>query len=183
VIATSPHSSLNRNICTANPPRQSPRRHLNPQWFTRSSYGAGSVSPTTSHVHPGPRSPSDGLYQALLRDYGSSALRCARSSTRSPSGSTPSTPASVAASATGSPVLSNANSDSLPTDETHYWRSEHGGRSVRKLPETCKCAGTLEQGQAYEGQRKQMVVLWRTCVACTKASKPETPSSTNLSVG
>lgn len=75
---------------------------------------------------------TDGMHQALLQGYGSWELRCARSSTRSLSGSTPSTLVSAAASATGSPALSNDNFDSWPTDETPYSRSEHEGRSARR---------------------------------------------------
>jgi hypothetical protein len=105
-----------------------------PQWFTRCFSGAASVTPTTS-AHHRTHANSCCSPQALPHDYGSSASKCARSSTRNLSGCTPSSPASVAALATGSRALSTANSGSWPTDETSCWRSEHGGRSAKRLQE------------------------------------------------
>jgi hypothetical protein len=102
-----------------------------PQWSTRSSSGAGSVRLSL----PGyARYSTDDMHQALPRDYGNSALRCAPFSARNPSGFTPFSPALAAASATGSQAWSSDSSGSLPTNETNYSRSAHGGRSVMRWP-------------------------------------------------
>jgi hypothetical protein len=86
--------------------------------------------PTTSADHGRPT--DSHRPQASLHGYGNSELRSAPSSTRNRFGSTPSTPASELALATGLPVSSSDNSDSSPTDETTCWLSERGQRRARK---------------------------------------------------
>lgn len=103
------------------------------QWFTRFSSGAVSVN-ISPPLRALPEHPTDahGVNQVSAFGYGSSALRCALSSTASPFGSTPSLQASVAASDTGSWALSSDSGGCLPTDEMPCSRSAPGGRSARK---------------------------------------------------
>ena len=104
-----------------------------PQWFTRSCSGAASVTLPASPRTARHDANSCCSAQVSPHDCGSSALRCARSSTRNLSGSTPSTPASAAALATGSWAWSTGSSGFWPTDETNCSRSGHGGRSAKTL--------------------------------------------------
>jgi hypothetical protein len=119
-----------------------------PQWSTRSSSGAASVMPSTSSHTARALANGSVTLQASRPDYGSSALKCARSSTRNRSGSTPSSPELVAALATGLRASSNANSDSLPTDETNCLKSAHGGRSAKRPLVQLKAStsGSAERG-------------------------------------
>jgi hypothetical protein len=134
----------------------------NSQWSTKSSSGAASVMPSIA-PHTARASANDGPpLQALLHDYGSLALRCARSSTRNRSGSTPSTLELVAALVTGSWAWSTANSDSSPTDETNCSRSGHEGRSAKRLllPRSISCI-PFEHVERLAGTRGVGNMTWR----------------------
>lgn len=110
-----------------------------PPWCTRSFSGAGSVKLSLSlHRCVLCRPPADIVvsYQASPHDYGNSASRCARSSTRSLSGYTPSLPALAAALATGSWAWSSDSSDCWPTEETLFLRSERDEGNAKGPPGT-----------------------------------------------
>lgn len=146
---TSSHPSTTRRTrphrTTSQPPLPTPphcspvrnRTHTRLHAFTMvhkvlfwSGFGNSSTTSAISIEYPTNRGCSS---QASLPEYGSSALKCDRSSTKNRSGSTPSMPALAAALATGSWVLSSDNSDSSPTDETHCSKSEHEGRNATRL--------------------------------------------------
>jgi hypothetical protein len=104
-----------------------------PPWFTKCSSGADSVNTSPPRTTAAARhSNTNAGTQALAYDYGSSASKCARSSTRNPSGSTPSTPPSAAASGTGSWASSTDSIRCCLTAGTRCWRSGPGGRSARR---------------------------------------------------
>jgi hypothetical protein len=112
-----PHSLQAVNCTREHQHRHTHHPHTSP-WSTRSSSGAVSVMPSPPTHTASLLANHHGLSQASPHDYGSSALRCARSSTRSRSGSTLCTPELVAALDTGSWAWNTASSGCWPTDGT-----------------------------------------------------------------
>ena len=101
------HTRSRRSLNRAEPPTSrrfnSPESPTNqPQWSPRSSSGAASVNPPIPPSgRPGPIPGSNTAPQASSPAGGRWASRCAPSSTRSPSGCTPSTWPAAAPSDTG----------------------------------------------------------------------------------
>jgi hypothetical protein len=148
-----------------------------PPWFTKCSSGADSVNPSPPRITTAAsrdRHTNAGT-QASACDYGSLASKCARSSTKNPSGSTPSTPPLAAASDTGSWASSTDSTRCCLTAGTHCWRSGPGGRSAkrprwsRNHERTRHRIRHMHAHRRIEKKEKTMNWSFAYCNACERA--------------